>query len=177
MTHVVAPIEANLSVLRQGIAAIAQVGPRLYAEGPPGGGAPIGAQFRHVLDHYRCFLAGLPVGRIDYDARERDPAVEIEPVRAVAAAEQLIQGLGALSAEQLERPLLVNAAMGSDPDDPVDWAPSTGRRELGFLLSHTVHHYSLIGLLARQAGIEIDQEFGVAPSTLAYRKRVLACAP
>jgi hypothetical protein len=41
-------------------------------------------------------------------------------------------------------------------------------RELQFLASHTVHHYALIAHLARDRGVGVAPEFGVAPATLDY---------
>jgi hypothetical protein len=64
-------------------------------------------------------------------------------------------------------------------DDGVDlavWCNSSVLRELEFLQSHAVHHYSLIAALLRLHGIEPDAEFGVAPSTLKYWKEEAACA-
>lgn len=43
-------------------------------------------------------------------------------------------------------------------------------RELQFLLSHTVHHYALIATMNAVAGVETPEDFGVAPSTLVYRR-------
>jgi hypothetical protein len=48
-------------------------------------------------------------------------------------------------------------------------------RELGMLLSHTVHHYALIAMLLRARGIEPPADFGVAPSTRAHWLE--SCAP
>lgn len=47
-----------------------------------------------------------------------------------------------------------------------DWSISSLKRELQFLLSHTIHHYSLIALALRLQGFEPGAAFGVAPSTL-----------
>ena len=41
-------------------------------------------------------------------------------------------------------------------------------RELQVLSSHTVHHFALIAMTLRMHGVEIDSDFGMAPSTLRY---------
>jgi hypothetical protein len=41
-------------------------------------------------------------------------------------------------------------------------------RELQVLSSHTVHHFALIAITLRVHGVEIDSDFGMAPSTLRY---------
>ena len=45
---------------------------------------------------------------------------------------------------------------------------STLARETEFVHSHTVHHYALIAAKLKSVGIEVPDEFGVAPSTLRY---------
>jgi hypothetical protein len=39
-------------------------------------------------------------------------------------------------------------------------------RELQVLSSHTVHHFALIAITLRMHGVEIESDFGMAPSTL-----------
>ena len=41
-------------------------------------------------------------------------------------------------------------------------------RELQVLSSHTIHHFALIAMTLRLHGIEMDPDFGMAPSTLRY---------
>ena len=41
-------------------------------------------------------------------------------------------------------------------------------RELQALSSHTVHHFALIAVTLRAHGVQMDPEFGMAPSTLRY---------
>ena len=41
-------------------------------------------------------------------------------------------------------------------------------RELQVLSSHTVHHFALIAVTLRMHGVEMDPDFGMAPSTLRY---------
>ncbi|UCF67889.1 MAG: DinB family protein [Acidobacteriota bacterium] len=56
------------------------------------------------------------------------------------------------------------------PVDRRTWSRSSVGRELRFLLSHTVHHFAIIGLMLRMLGGEPPAAFGVAPSTLDYWK-------
>lgn len=45
-------------------------------------------------------------------------------------------------------------------------------------LSHAVHHYALIAVIGRRRDRPVDEDFGVAPSTLKHRRRAgAACAP
>ena len=44
-------------------------------------------------------------------------------------------------------------------------------RELQTLASHTIHHYALIAMAVRAFGVEVDANFGMAPSTLRYQEK------
>jgi hypothetical protein len=167
-------VACNCTLLRQGAGGIASGSGALYRPDPvTGQRSPIGAHFRHVLDHYSAFLHGLERGRIDYDQRERDPELETDLQEAQAAARQIEVALAALSTTTLRGPVLVNVAVATESHGDPTWEPSTVQRELAFLLSHTVHHYALISLHARHQGVDLGEEFGVAPSTLEHRARPL----
>ena len=63
-------ISDNVAVLRKARNLLAAIDPRVYSsiEGiPVERGA--GAHVRQCLDFYDCFLAGLRVGRVDYNLR------------------------------------------------------------------------------------------------------------
>jgi hypothetical protein len=38
-------------------------------------------------------------------------------------------------------------------------------------VSHAIHHYALIGLICDMRKIPVPQDFGVAPSTIAYKEQ------
>jgi uncharacterized damage-inducible protein DinB len=50
------------------------------------------------------------------------------------------------------------------------FAASTPDRELQFLASHTVHHFALVALLLRLAGVSVPDGFGVATATARHRE-------
>ena len=58
--------------------------------------------------------------------------------------------------------------------DEIEWQPSTTGRELQFLVSHTVHHFAMIGGICRALEVEMEENFGVAPSTLRHRAQLEA---
>jgi uncharacterized damage-inducible protein DinB len=129
--------------------------------------ASIGAHVRHVLDHYRLFLAGLPAGLVDYDDRERETDVERERAAALHAGRAAVAGLRALPPDVATRPLRVRQ-QGSYEPGRFDGCASRADRELLFLQSHTTHHQALIALLARAQGLTPPPLFGIAPSTAAW---------
>lgn len=175
MTSAITHLNDNIALLRQGIEAINTIGEQAYRL-ESGGGSSIGAHFRHVFDHYALFIQGVPEARIDYDQRARDHRVETDTVIAIETAGSLINALESFPVEKMAAELHISANVVRDGQSVVDWTPSTVQRETMYLLSHTVHHYAIISLLAKQVGVELDPDFGVAPSTLAYRRHQEACA-
>lgn len=137
------------------------------------GGAGIGPQLRHCADFYRALLDGLTCGRIDYDARKRDPLFEVN--RAYAARElealaEAVRALDALADRRLEvRTEAAVLAFGADP-----WCASSLRRELFVLLSHTVHHHALVSERLRARGLDPGAGLGIAPSTRAHAAKPCA---
>jgi hypothetical protein len=131
--------------------------------------APIGAQYRHVLEHYQCLLAGLDSGDVDYDSRARDPEVEASRTRAALVTGEVLDGLGQLPGYDAARPLRIQLRTSATNPLP-EWSHSTLARELQFLVSHTVHHYALIKLLLAGDGVDLGADFGVAPSTVAHAR-------
>ena len=119
----------------------------------------IGPQIRHGIDFYACFLRGLPSGRIDYVHRERSARVETDRRFALEELLATIDALESIDVEACAPSLDVRAEEG------MDWAGSTPAREVQFLASHTTHHFAIVALLLRSAGIEPPERFGVAPST------------
>ncbi len=173
----------NLHYLEQGLALLERLDDAAYTSPVLGArSGAVGSQFRHVLDYYACFVRDLASGRIDYDRRERDPAIEESPASAAEACRALIEhldGLGGLGAIDADRALEVKAdrmGEGVAPGETRLWSRSSVQRELAFLLSHTVHHFALIALMLRTLDHEVPEHFGVAPSTLEHWKSSRPCA-
>lgn len=162
--------EGNRVLLSQGADLLGRLTDSEYAS-PVRGWAPVGAQYRHVLDHYLAFFRGLPDGRIDYDARVRDELLERSCQAALDATRECAAALATLEGAR-DKTLLVQTDSGQGPDHP-DWRPSSIGRELQFLCSHTVHHFALIKLLLEGTDIELSPDFGTAPSTLSHQRAAL----
>jgi len=156
---------SNISCLRQGIEFLNGLPDGLYDRScEEVFGSTIGGHLRHNLDHYAAFMEGMEPGRVDYDARGRDPFIETHPEAAIHLIESLIAKLGAVSEADLDREVQIRMDDGGSSG----WSRTSFRRELQFLLSHTIHHYALIASIARRFGVaRLPAEFGIAPSTLA----------
>ncbi len=160
------PLAGNLALLHQGLSLLQRIGAESYRTALPDRSS-VGAQYRHLLDHYRALVDGVPAGLVDYDARRRSLEVETDHRAAATDTRDLIDRMATLAHVALETPLAVvaspTAAHAGEPQ------PSSLGRELLFLVSHTVHHYAIIRLLLDNPEA-VDQAFGVAPSTLAWER-------
>lgn len=128
----------------------------------------VGEHIRHILDHYQCLLDGWN-DKIDYDARNRNKEIEINRTAAILKIEDLISRLHQIVSEsktlEMNVPVKSNTA---EKDSDTPWSSSSHRRELQFLVGHTVHHYALIAIILRIQQIPVPNTFGVAPSTLSH---------
>jgi uncharacterized damage-inducible protein DinB len=164
-------VDSNVFFLKQGISLLEEITNDQYSQNSgPYNKSGVGKHFRHIIEHYFSFLN--PVGRlIDYDARERDLRLETDRSFMIEAMESVITGLNKLNdtPSVLDTPFEIRSNEGiGEENSPL--SSSSLRRELQFLISHTVHHYALIGLILQTLGIQPAPDFGVAPSTLRYEK-------
>lgn len=158
----------NAALLRQGAEVVASLSRADYtAPDPRCFGASIGGHGRHCVEFYRCLLTGLETGHVDYDARPRDAVLETDAAAACSAMHSLAASIEVLP-PALQDGLSLHVLENHDGIQP-SWSASSAGRELRFLLSHTVHHYALIGILMQLRGLPIPAGFGVAPSTLRHR--------
>ncbi|MEM1206167.1 MAG: DinB family protein [Acidobacteriota bacterium] len=160
----------NIFFLGQGLRLLGDLDDGIYGSRGPCGQSSAGAHMRHVLDCYRCFLGGLEGGRIDYDARQRNPQVETDRGVAAEAIRDIVRRLELIEDDLFEHPLQVQVDAAAWNQGDQLWSGSTVARELQFLLSHTVHHYALVAVALRSLGFEPGDDFGIAPSTLAHRQ-------
>ena len=164
-----------IALLEQVAALLARVDDQVYTNtnklSPRGS---VGGHLRHCLDFYQSFLFGIDRARVDYNVRERDSLSEREPQHALQRIEMIITGLRSMSRTNQTTSLLVSTE--TNDKSLQGWCSSSVVRELEFLQSHTIHHYSLIAMLLRLQGVEPGEEFGVAPSTSEYWREQAACA-
>ncbi len=165
MQHTDRLIDDNVHALMQGIDLISAIDDDAYLTSTaPLAKAAAGGHFRHCIDFYACFAAGIKTGRINYDLRERNAEVETNRQTAIEKIEAIIECLRGLANEDCEREVQVISECSAS----ADWSRSSVKRELQFLLSHTIHHYAIVAVSLRMRGIEPGEEFGVAPSTLRH---------
>jgi len=162
------PVISLISELDRAADMIALVDDVNYRRQANGSGS-VGAQFRHNLDFINAFLKGVKIGRIDYGKRERDLRIENDRSAAIAQIEVLKAMI-----EKLEKRSMLNSISVRSEIESSLWFPSSVSRELEFAHSHTVHHHALIAEKLLGFGIQVEKDFGVAPSTLQYWKKQAA---
>jgi uncharacterized damage-inducible protein DinB len=177
MTALETLIDDNVALLRQGLTMLEGLDDEAYARAHPSVGlSGVGSHLRHLVDFYERLFAGVEAGRVDYDARARDPRLEREVDYTSARLRRLITELEELPARAVAPALEVKSDSEGASPATAPWTASSLERELQAVLSHTVHHYALMAVALRLSGHEPDESFGVAPSTLRYWKEQRACA-
>ena len=160
-------IQTNIRWLGQAIRLLDRLDDAMYAATAPGlDPHRAGAHLRHIIEFYQAFLNGVQSGRIDYDARRRDECVERSRSAAAAAIQSIIRTLDtcpALRSDSILSVRMEDAEGGGDC-----YMQSSISRELQVLSSHTIHHFALIAVTLRMHGVDMDPDFGMAPSTLRY---------
>lgn len=134
----------------------------------------IGGHVRHTIDHLGAWLDGIDGQTINYDNRQRNTDIEHQPAAAIEAIAMQTKRLAGITTEQLAQPVLVKTSLTQC--GTLFELPSTHARELAFVFSHTIHHNAIIGAIARAQGLDLPENFGTAPSTIAYRNQG-ECAP
>lgn len=126
--------------------------------------ATIGQHVRHVIELYICLFNGYETGVVNYEKRKRDTRIETDKDFAIELNQMIVNNLDKDNKElQLE-------ASYDDHSFPVA-VPTNYYREIIYNLEHTVHHMALIRVgINEVSSITIPEGFGVASSTLKYRK-------
>ncbi len=125
-------------------------------------GATIGQHSRHVIELYTCLIDGYTNGNVCYDKRQRNRRIEEEVAFAVEQLEYIQENLSKPS-----KSLRVAYELGGE-EVVLD---SNYNREVMYNLEHAIHHHALIKIGIRHfTNLELPESFGVAPSTMQYRK-------
>lgn len=131
-------------------------------------GSSLGGHTRHIIEFYHCLIKNYSRGSINYDLRERDKNIETDPEFAAIAVQNII-----LELQKIKLDDKVELHMSYDPKtNVVDTVVSNVKREVVYNLEHTIHHMALIKIGVKTAAplIELEHEFGVAPSTIKFQQ-------
>lgn len=124
--------------------------------------ATIGEHIRHSIELMNCLLANYETGIVNYDERQREIKTQTDVAYAISILENQV---GNLEKPNKSLSLVHNCYSESE------LLPTNYFRELLYNLEHSIHHQALIKVaLFSFPHIKVSESFGVAPSTLAYRK-------
>lgn len=132
-------------------------------------GATIGQHTRHIIEFFQELNCGYDSGVVNYDARKRNLQIESDRSKAMQQLQWLAD---TLKTEDREVTLVCDPVQGESNQ----WITisSTYMRELLYNLEHTIHHMALLRIAVQLLStVELPENFGVAESTIKYRK---ACA-
>lgn len=126
----------------------------------------IGQHVRHIIELFQCLENGYDAGVVNYEKRKRD--LEIENSKELAS--QLLQKIyEELMRENKE--LVLEASYDEGSQEMISIATNY-YREIAYNLEHTIHHMALIRVgINEVSSIKLPEEFGVASSTVKYRKQ------
>jgi hypothetical protein len=127
------------------------------------GNSSIGEHTRHIIELFQCLLISYESGKLNYDDRNRDKQIESDTVFAIQAIDAIMESL-----EKENRTIVLEQLiLGSRVIIETNYF-----REAVYNLEHCIHHQALIKAAVYQMdNITVAANFGVAPSTLEYRKQ------
>ncbi len=144
--------------------AIAQLTDEAYTK--PGkhlSGATIGQHTRHVIELFQCLINGYEYADVNYEKRERDLNIENNKHLAISLLQQIETDI-----HKADKEIIITACFGGGEEIKIN---SNFLRELVYNLEHTIHHMALIRVgIAELSEITLPDTFGVAPSTIEYRR-------
>jgi len=173
-------LKANLEALGQGLSLLTSINNEQYVKVcDPYVKSHIGEHMRHVLDMYYALRNEEKNGLVDYDCRRRGAGIEDQRELAIAEIQACLHWFEALNDDSamldMEKEIIFKSEVRLKESRSVN-IKSTMLREFVFVSSHTVHHYALIGVIAKLQNIEIDKYFGVAAATVSHLRNEVACA-
>ena len=130
-------------------------------------GSTFGKHFRHIHDFFHCLVHQCPDKEVDYCHRCRDERIENHKDYSIDAFRILQQDLQSLDEDQI-----ITVKADFETSEGVRPAVKTSiGREIMYAYDHAVHHLAIvkIGLNANCPHLDLDQNIGVAASTIRHQ--------
>ena len=164
--------QTNLAIVNQLIGLLKNMNQSVYQQPLTAlHGSSVGQHVRHIVEFYQCLAKSLITGTVNYDARERNLQIEQNIFTAIDVLEK---STNFIQQNHINATITLETAFGAEVAAEV---PTCFLRELTYLVEHTIHHLAIIkiGLTQTFPEIVIPGNFGVAPSTIHYREKILMC--
>ncbi len=134
-------------------------------------GSSIGEHTRHFIEFFQCLLTQTSEGTtVDYSKRLRNQHLETDPTHTLDTINKIQDELKLLGKSgQIGKVCQVDPQFQHAENKSIS---TTIERELLYNIEHTIHHLAIIkiGLKIVAPEIPISDHFGVAASTLEFRK-------
>lgn len=132
-------------------------------------GASIGQHTRHIIEIYLELIQGQKNNEICYDNRIRNVLFETDVLAAIEAINLIKANIESIQ----DSPVKLKANY-SDSEISIQ-LNTTFFRELAYNLEHSIHHQALIKVALKELGKLdfIDENFGVASSTIRFKKETI----
>ena len=123
----------------------------------------IGEHTRHIIEMFQCLENQYEVGIINYDKRNRDYRIQTDTEFALQCIADIKNQLHKQNKTVVLQQIIDGEELRID---------SNYFRELLYNLEHCIHHQALIKVAVLQLEhLQIDADFGVARSTIEFRKQ------
>ena len=150
-------LNENIALLRQ------LTNDEFTQKNPELSNATIGEHMRHIIELIGCLLENYDLGIINYDDRKRDLLLQTDKNKAITIIQKYLVAI-----EKPNKKLSLSYNYFSTSE----LLETNYFRELVYNLEHSIHHQALIKVaLHNLPHIKISNSFGVAPSTLEFRKQ------
>lgn len=123
----------------------------------------IGEHTRHIIELFQCLENQYELGVVNYDDRKRNVRIQTDTDFAI---QQIVQIKNNLDKENK------NIVLKQKIESHEIITESNYYRELLYNFEHCIHHQALIKVaILQHSTITIDENFGVARSTIEYRNQ------
>jgi len=127
--------------------------------------ASVGQHVRHIIELYMCLFNGYETGTVNYENRKGDIRIETDKSLAIELMMMICNNI-----ERQDKELCLVSNYDEQSTEIITVATNY-YRELLYNLEHTVHHMALIRVgINEVSAIKVPDGFGVAVSTIKYRK-------
>ena len=131
-------------------------------------GSTLGQHFRHAIEFFECLNTGALNGKVNYDHRDHDKAIESSRTLAIEVIHR-IQTF--IRSAELEQDIQLEVSYNPESYEGIV-VNSNIAREVIYNIEHVVHHMALVKIGIRDLCplIELPEDFGVAISTIRYNR-------
>ena len=127
--------------------------------------ATIGQHVRHIIELFICLNQGYETGVVNYEKRKRDYRIESDSQFAIELLHSIYTTIN-----KPDKNIMLEVSYDEHSNDTIV-IHTNYYREIAYNLEHTVHHMALIRVgINEVSAIELPSGYGVASSTIKYRK-------